>query len=57
VRRLIQVAVRGLPGAALAPLAARQGISEPAPLATVPLDLYAPVASRLDELAAAGLQP
>jgi ABC-type phosphate/phosphonate transport system substrate-binding protein len=57
VRRLIQVAVRGLPGAALAPLAARQGISEPAPLATVPLDLYAPIASRLDDLAAAGLQP
>lgn len=57
VRRLIQVAIRGLPGAALAPLAARQGISEPAPLAVVPLDLYAPVASRLDDLVAAGLTP
>lgn len=57
VRRLIQVATRGLSGAALAPLAARQGIFEPAPLATVPLDLYAPIAARLDELAAAGLQP
>lgn len=57
VRRLIQVAIRGLPGAALAPLAARQGISEPAPLAVVPLDLYAPVASRLDDLIAAGLTP
>ncbi|MDO9409198.1 phosphate/phosphite/phosphonate ABC transporter substrate-binding protein [Patulibacter sp.] len=57
VRRLIQVAIRDLPGAALAPLAARQGISEPAPLAVVPLDLYAPVASRLDDLIAAGLTP
>jgi ABC-type phosphate/phosphonate transport system substrate-binding protein len=57
VRRLIQVAVRGLPGAALAPLAARQGIADPAPLTAVPLDLYAPVASRLDELVAAGLRP
>ena len=57
VRRLIQVAIRDLPGAALAPLAARQGIAEPAPLAVVPLDLYAPVASRLDDLVAAGLTP
>ncbi|MEV4419221.1 PhnD/SsuA/transferrin family substrate-binding protein [Patulibacter sp. NPDC049589] len=57
VRRLIQVAVRGLSGAALAPLAARQGISEPAPLTPVPLDLYAPVAARLDTLVAAGLRP
>lgn len=57
VRRLIQVAIRGLPGAALAPLAARQGVTEPAPLAVVPLDLYAPLASRLDDLVAAGLQP
>jgi ABC-type phosphate/phosphonate transport system substrate-binding protein len=57
VRRLIQVAVRGLPGAALAPLAARQGLSEPSPLTAVPLDLYAPVAARLDDLVAAGLRP
>jgi ABC-type phosphate/phosphonate transport system substrate-binding protein len=57
VRRLIQVAVRGLPGAALAPLAARQGVLEPAPLANVPLDLYAPLATRLDDLVAAGLTP
>lgn len=57
VRRLIQVAVRGLPGAALAPLAARQGIAEPSPLTAVPLDLYAPVAARLDDLVAAGLRP
>jgi ABC-type phosphate/phosphonate transport system substrate-binding protein len=57
VRRLMVVAVRGLSTAALAPLAARQGITEPAPLTVVPLDLYAPVADRLDSLTVAGLQP
>lgn len=57
VRRLILFAVRGLPTASLAPLAARQGIAEPAPLTSVPLDLYAPVAERIDALTAAGLQP
>ncbi|WP_022929493.1 phosphate/phosphite/phosphonate ABC transporter substrate-binding protein [Patulibacter americanus] len=57
VRRLILFAIRGLPTASLAPLAARQGIAEPAPLTSVPLDLYAPVAERIDTLTAAGLQP
>jgi hypothetical protein len=57
VRRLILFAIRGLPTASLAPLAARQGIAEPAPLTSVPLDLYAPVAERIDALTAAGLQP
>lgn len=55
LRRLVVSAVRKLPGAALAPLAARQGIVDPAPLITVPLDLYAPLGARLDELTAAGL--
>lgn len=55
LRRLVVSAVRKLPGAALAPLTARQGIAEPAPLITVPLDLYSPVGARLDDLTAAGL--
>ena len=55
LRRLVVSAVRKLPGAALAPLAARQGIVDPAPLITVPLDLYAPLGTRLDDLTAAGL--
>lgn len=57
VRRLLVVAVRGLPGDVLAPLGARQGIPQPGPLMTVPLDLYGPVAAQLDELTAAGLVP
>ncbi|MGX6448180.1 hypothetical protein ACVU7I_08965, partial [Patulibacter sp. S7RM1-6] len=56
-RRLVLVAVRDLPGRTLAPLAARQGIQQPAPLTSVPLDLYGPVAAQLDDLAGAGLRP
>nr|WP_246852210.1 PhnD/SsuA/transferrin family substrate-binding protein [Patulibacter sp. SYSU D01012] len=56
-RRLVLVAVRQLPGRTLAPLAARQGIQQPAPLTSVPLDLYGPVAAQLDDLVGAGLRP
>lgn len=57
VRRLIVAAVRDLPSDALAPLAARQGIANPMPLLTVPLDLYAQLGWQQDALTAAGLHP
>ncbi|MBF6620403.1 MAG: PhnD/SsuA/transferrin family substrate-binding protein [Patulibacter sp.] len=57
VRRLLLSAVRDVPGALLAPLAARQGIDSPTPLMPVPTELYDPVADQLDTLTAAGLLP
>jgi len=57
VRRLLLSAVRDVPGALLAPLAAHQGIDVPTPLLPVPTELYDPVTDQLDELTAAGLLP
>jgi ABC-type phosphate/phosphonate transport system substrate-binding protein len=57
VRRLLLSGVRDVPGALLAPLAARQGIVAPTPLLPVPTALYDPVTDQLDALTAAGLRP
>lgn len=57
VRRLLMSAVRDVPGALWAPLAARQGIRTPTPLLPVPPDLYDPVAVQIDGLTSAGLVP
>lgn len=57
VRRLLLSAVRDVPGALLAPLAARQGITHPIPLLSVPSELYDPAADQLDALTGAGLVP
>lgn len=57
VRRLLLNAVRRMPAASLGPLSARQGLRDAAPLATVPLGLYAPLADRFDRLAGADLLP
>lgn len=57
VRKLLLSGVRDVPGALLAPLAARQGIAAPTPLLPVPTVLYDPVTDQLDALTAAGLFP
>lgn len=57
VRRLLLSAVRDVPGAVLAPLAARQGIAHPIPLLPVPAELYDPASDQLDALTSAGLVP
>lgn len=56
-RRILLNAVRRMPAASFGPLSARQGLRDAAPLAAVPLGLYAPLADRLDRLAGAGLLP
>lgn len=57
VRRLLLSAVRDVPGALLAPLAARQGIEHPIPLLPVPAELYDPASDQFDALTGAGLVP
>jgi ABC-type phosphate/phosphonate transport system substrate-binding protein len=57
VRRLLLSAVRDVPGALLAPLAERQGITHPIPLLPVPAELYDAASDQFDALTSAGLAP